>query len=590
MSLGWKAGMLTALLILALVGGEYLAGWLLIFWLHIPVQLGLGTYWEYFQAINLPQLVPYAGKIKIAGYLGFGVPLLVWLMLLVLMFRPQKKAFYGDARFATRRDASKAKLLQDSAEGVVFGLFGREFLRLCGTEHIMVVAPTRSGKSTGIAIPVLMTYGHSIVVLDLKGELYRITSGWRAQHLGQKIFVFAPYDATRRTHRFNPFTTMSTNPALRLGELQTMAAILYPDSNSKDPFWINQARNAFVAFASYMFERWDQLVIAAQKENIRLDVNKHLLFPSFQRIFKLSTGPGYKNTKAMVDAYLSHPDYAFLSDEPRTAFASLASLAEQTFSSVIGSMQEPLQQFLSPILAGATNATDFDVAMLRRQRMTLYVVVPPEKLGEASKLLNIFFSTAIGQNLRQAPQDDPTIKNQMLLLLDEFTAMGRIDVLSKNISLIAGYWIRCVTIIQSLSQLDSVYGEHDARNIVTNHSVVVAFTPREQRDAEEYSRQMGDTTERRRNKTIGSDGRPSYTHSEERRPLMLPQELKVMPDDQQLAFVKGCHPIKSGKIRYFKMRFFTKRLLPKVEIPAIPADLQPTSVVRVVDEAGVRLL
>jgi len=125
MSAGWKAGMSAMLLVLALVGGEYLAGWLVILLLHVPIQVAVGTYWEYFQAINLPQVVPYVGKIKLAGYVGFGIPLLLWLMLLVLMFKPRASAFHGDASFAGRRGLKKAGLLEDSPEGIIIGMFGR---------------------------------------------------------------------------------------------------------------------------------------------------------------------------------------------------------------------------------------------------------------------------------------------------------------------------------------------------------------------------------------------------------------------------------------------------------------------------------
>ena len=208
------------------------------------------------------------------------------------------------------------------------------------------------------------------------------------------------------------------------------------------------------------------------------------------------------------------------------------------------------------------------------------------------KLLNIFFSTVVGQNLRSTPENDPTITNQVLLLMDEFTAMGRVDALSDRISLAAGYWVRVMTIIQSLSQLDAVYGEHDARTYSINHGASVVFTPREQRDAEEYSRQLGDTTVRRRNKTIGPDGKVSYTYTEERRPLMLPQELKLMKSNQELIFVEGCAPIKCKKIRYFLMRFFKKRILPKVEIEPRVASAKAiaSSITLIIDDAGRRLL
>lgn len=547
--------------------------------------------WISFGWNSTPQVALYAGRIKLAGYVGFGLPLLAWLVIaLVLLLKGRGRAFHGDARFARRGDLRRAGLLDDNPDGVVIGRSGPHLLRLGGTRHAIMTAPTRTGKTTGIAIPVLLTYGHSVVAMDLKGELYALTSGWRAAQ-GQAIRVFAPYDEAGRTHRFNPLAAMSMDPRVRIAEIQTVAAILYPDVPGKDPFWINQARTAFFAFASCMFERWDAQVakVRAIAGDAGLpDPNKSGLFPSFERIYRMSTGVGGRDCKETIQYFLKDPEYACLGDATRTAFAGLASLAEQTFSSVIGSMQEPLQQFLSPILAAATNASDFEVTSLRRRPTTIYVVVPPDKLGEAGKLLNIFFSTVVGQNLKVTPQEDQTIKHQVLLLLDEFPSMGRMDVLASRIALTAGYGVRDLSIIQSLSQLDATYGADAARSYLTNHAASIVFTPREQRDAEEYSKMLGDTTVKRRNKTVARGGNVSYTYTEERRALMLPQEIKALKPDEELIFLEGCPPIRCGKIRYFKERYFTRRLLPRVEIPehAAQKSAQPKRNVLLSEQAG----
>jgi type IV secretion system protein VirD4 len=570
-----KAGWAVGLSLVALGAGAFLSGYLLQLFLGLHgVPLNWDTYWSYARVIDLPRIAPFATRIKLAGGIGFGLPMLALFAAMLAMLKPREAAFHGDARFATRSDLKRAGLLDDTPEGVVIGRSGRELLRLGGTQHVIMTAPTRTGKTTGVAIPVLLTYGHSIVAMDLKGELYQLTSGWRARQ-GQKIRVFAPYDETGRTHRFNPFQTVSGDPRVRISEIQTIGAILYPDDPNKDPFWTNQSRTAFFAFTSYLFEHWDhqvrRLVNLNAPRGLLPDPNTHLQFPSFERIYKLSAGVGGKDTKALIQDILKEGNDDFISEATRTAFSGLASLAEQTFSSVIGSMQEPLQQFLSPILAAATNASDFDVSTLRKEPTTIYVVIPPAKLGESSKLLNIFFSTVVGQNLKVTPQEDKSIRNQMLLLLDEFTAMGRVDVLSKRISLTAGYWVRDLSIIQSLSQLDSTYGADEARTYITNHAASIVFTPREQRDAEEYSRQLGDTTVRRRNRSVGQGG-TTYSYTEERRPLMLPQELKALGNEEQLIFFEGCPPIKCSKIRYFKDAFFKQRLLPKVEVRPVAAD------------------
>lgn len=561
-----KAVVASVLGVSALVAGLYFSGWMTLTLLGLDsVPLQWNTWWGYFKALGLPQVAPHAGKIKLGGAIGFGFPSLVWLGLMYLLFKPKAKSLHGDARLATRADLAKAGLLNDSPESIVIGRLGRDLIRLGGQQHVLLTAPTRSGKTVGVAIPVLLTYQGSIVAMDIKGELYALTSGWR-QAQGQQVVVFAPYAEDRRTHRFNPFLCLSSDPDLRVNQLQGIAATLYPDDPNKDPFWTNQARTAFFGFASYMFEHWDHSARSA-----RLEPNASDLFPSFERIYRLSAGEG-GDLKEFVQGLMQKE---FVSSRTKTALSSLAALAEQTFSSVIGSMQEPLQQFLSPVLAAATNACDFTVADLRRRRMTIYVVVPPNKLAESRKILNIFFSLVVSENTKVLPQEDPSIKHQCLLLMDEFTSIEKVDILASSISYTAGFWVRSLPIIQSLSQLDATYGAEVAQTFRTNHAASIVFTPREQRDAEEYSKLLGDTTVRRRQRSTshGQGGSVSYTELEERRPLMLPQELKALPGDVELIFYEGCpHPIKCQKIRYYEDKFFKDRLLEKVPVPVMPVN------------------
>ena len=573
-----RVGLTLALLIAAAAAGLYLSGVL------VPILLKVQaaspwyeTWWSYAKVLDQPQLQSHAGKIRFATAVGFGLPLVAWLPFAVGLLRPRSTEFHGDARFATRADLAKAGLLKQTPEGVVIGKSGRHYLWLGGAQHVIMTAPTRSGKTTSVAIPVLLTYAHSIVCMDLKGELFKLTSGQR-RAMGQTIYKFAPYAEDGRTHRFNPFMMMSADPRVRVSEIQTVGAILYPDDPNKDPFWTAQARSAFLAFASFMFENWDDmarsgfpgLTNGTSGAATPLQPNVDPSFPSFERIYRLSSGSGQASTRQQIDAWLSgSPQRAFISVQTRTLLAGLSGLAEETFSSVIATMQEPLLQFISPILAAATNACDFHVESLRRQPTSIYVVIPPAKLGESGRLLNIFFSMVVGQNLKTHPDEDPSLKHQMLLLLDEFTAMGPVRVLSERISLTAGYKIRDLSIIQSLSQLDSTYGEAAARTYITNHAASIVFTPREQRDANEYSEMLGYTTVRRRNRTIsrGAGGTSvSHATTEERRALMLPQELKELPGDDQIIFYEGCPPIRCRKNWYFKDAYFTKRILEPVEI------------------------
>jgi type IV secretion system protein VirD4 len=579
-----KAITLFALGLSALVAGEYLAGYLTLWALGLKqVPLGVTTYWEYFRALDLPQVAPYVMKIKLCGAFGFGVPLVVWLCLLIPALRRRPESTHGEARFATLPDLKKAGLLNQTPESILMGKYKGRYLWLGGAQHVITISPTRSGKTTSVAIPVLLSYKQSMVVLDLKGELHKATSGWRAA-LGQDIRVWAPYDENGNTHRFNPMTTLAgMKPDKRIGEIQTISAILYPDQPGGDPFWTSQSRAAFTAFTSFLFERWDQKVAQhlATAQDLP-NINASPDYPSFERVLRFSSGESIDGTKALLDALLKDATFAFMTPQTRTVFGNLAGLAEQTFSSVIASMQAPLQQFLSPILAAATNASDIDVTTLRKSLTTLYVIIPTNKLDESAKLLNIFFSTVIGNNLGKQLGEEPDINYQMLMLMDEFTAMGRVDVWAKRISIAASYGVRDLCIVQSRAQLRAAYGDHDAENFITNHGAQIVFAPREQSDANQYSEMLGYKTVRKeqRNTSRGNGSRQvSTSHTEERRALLLPQEIKELPGDEELIFYEGCKPIRARKNWFFKDKMFKERagvapvvVLRKAPVPSHSSD------------------
>ncbi|MDR6938208.1 type IV secretory system conjugative DNA transfer family protein [Luteibacter sp. 3190] len=564
------------LLAAALVAGEYASGYVLYWLTNWNIDPGFLTYWTYIRAVDVPEFAPFVLKMKLSGVIGFALPIVVWLGISFKLLQARPEPTHGNARFADLADLKKAGLLKPSPDAVLIGKYKGYYLWLSGAQHVITISPTRSGKTTSIAIPVLLSYLMSMIVLDIKGELHASTSGWRAAQ-GQKIWVWAPYDDAGKTHRFNPMTTfVGMDPGKRIGEIQTIAAILYPDQPGGDPFWISQSRAAFTAFTSFMFERWDEKIRWLTKSNaadeLMPDPNVCDQFPSFERVLRLSSGTDEMETKQLLTTIVKDRSYAFVSSQTKTVFRNLIGLPDETFSSVIASMQAPLQQFLSPILAAATNATDFKVEDFRKILSTLYVIIPTNKLDESAKLLNIFFSTVIGKNLDKQLGEEPDLKYQLLMLMDEFTAMGRVDVWAKRISISASYGVRDLCIIQSRAQLKSAYGENDAQNFITNHGAQIAFAPREQADANEYSEMLGYKTVRKRQQSTSRGGggqQVSTSYVEERRALMLPQEVKEMPSDDELVFYEGCRPIRAKKNWFFKDKMFKERAaIPPVEVSA----------------------
>ena len=544
-------------LLVALLAGIYLSGYLALILLKLDTGLlEWTTYPEYLRALDLAQVRPYAGRIKAAGLLGFGLPLLVWLGMLWLAYRPRAKSMHGDARFAHAGDLDRHGLFKPSDDGIVVGKFNGKLLRLGGQQFVILAAPTRSGKGVGVVIPNLLDYQESVVVLDIKQENFQLTSGWRASQ-GQEVYLFNPFAEDRRTHRWNPMGYVSPDPAFRISDIQAIAAMLYPDGVDEQKFWVSQARNAFMAFALYLFENQDALRNEGAPQQM-------LEVPTLGAIYRLSSGDG-TDLKSYLQA---RSQSGFLGSHARTAFANLLSQADETFASILGTFKEPLNAFLNPVLDAATSANDFLLTDVRKRRMTIYIGIQPNKLAESRVILNLFFSQLVNLNTQELPSSNPALKHQCLLLMDEFAAIGKIGIIASAVSYMAGYNLRLLPIIQSMSQLDATYGKDVSRTLITNHALQILYAPREQQDANEYSEMLGYTTVRKQNITRGRE--VSRSESEERRALMLPQELKAMGAEKEVFLYEGIpHPVMCDKIRYYQDKHFTRRLLPRIEVPML---------------------
>lgn len=551
-----KLGFALLVTVIALAAGAYLSGFLALLFLELNTNAaGLGTYYAYVKALDMPQVAPYAGRIRMAGYAGFGLPLLACVALLVLILKPSKKSLHGNARFANSGDLAKHGMFKESETGLIVGKHNGSLLRLGGQQFVILAAPTRSGKGVGIVIPNLLDYRESIVVLDIKQENFDLTSGWRASQ-GQEVFLFNPFAEDRRTHRWNPLTYVSSDPAFRISDLMSIAAMLYPDGADEQKFWVSQARNAFMAFSLYLFENWEDMKQSGFPSQYGA--------PTLGAIYRLSSGDGTE-LKAYLQA-LSKKE--FLSANARGAFANLLSQAEETFASIMGTFKEPLNAWINPVLDAATSENDFLLTDLRRKKMTIYIGIQPNKLAESRLIVNLFFSQVINLNTRELPQSNPELRYQCLLLMDEFTSIGKVDIIASAVAYMAGYNVRLLPIIQSMAQLDATYGKDVARSIITNHALQIIYAPREQQDANDYSEMLGYTTVRKHNLTRGRDF--SRNESEERRALMLPQELKAMGFDKEVFLYEGIpHPVMCDKIKYYQDRHFTRRLLPKIDVPQI---------------------
>jgi type IV secretion system protein VirD4 len=493
-----------------------------------------------------------------------GIGLLVLLPAgLVAAARP-RRALHGDARFASPAEVDRAGLTGgDGQPGILIGRHRGRFLSLPGQLSVMLSAPTRSGKGVGVVIPNLLNWPDSVVVLDIKGENYDITAGYRAAH-GQAVYAFSPFDEDARSHRWNPLTAVRSSPLHRVGDLLTIGQVFFPNDGggtSSEAFFNDQARNLFLGLGLVLLET-----------------------PSLPRtigeMLRQSSGKGRSLKDHLSGLITQRRDEGNpLSDECADALQRLLSNSENTLSSVVATFNAPLTIFADAVVDAATSGDDFRLEDVRRRRMSVYVRIPPNRLANARPLLNLFFSQLVSLNTQALPEQDPTLKVQCLLVNDEFTAMGRVGVITNAAAFLAGYNLRLLTVVQAMSQLDAVYGDKEARTFATNHGLQILYAPREQRDADEYSAMLGHFTERAtsrgRSRSFSGHGHStvSRNESEQRRALLLPQEFKELGSERLVVIFENCKPILGEKIRYYRDKAFASRQLPAPTVPRMNMDL-----------------
>lgn len=482
------------------------------------------------------------------------------------------RALHGDARFATYMEIKKAGLVaRDSYDKtIIVGQYkerGRnEYLCYGGYQFVMLAAPTRSGKGVGIVIPNCLNYSDSLVVLDIKLENFDKTAGFRAKS-GQEVYLFAPYDecaaerqpgkaAPMRTHRYNPLGYVSEDPVDRIGDIDSIAQAFYNNPNSKDKFFDEQAKDLFRGIT----------LLVLETPGI-----PHTL----GEVFRQSSGYGKalpEHLNEMIEK--AKAEGRPYSDECVAAISRVCTLSDNTFAGVKGSMQVPLMPWANARVDAATSANDFDLRDVRKKRMTIYVGITPNKLAEAKNIINLFFDQLINLNTKTLPQQDKSLKYQCLMILDEFTAAGKINQIAQSISYQAGYNMRVLTIIQNKSQLEDVYGKPGALTLMSNHALMIMYAPSPvvQSDANEYSEMLGYQTVKNtsHSRSFGKQGSRSDSTSDQKRALMLPQELKEMDMWEEIVSLEHTKPIRCGKIKYFEDPTFTARVDWKVpEIPLV---------------------
>ncbi|MBG6461431.1 conjugal transfer protein TraG [Pseudomonas aeruginosa] len=451
---------------------------------------------------------------------------------------------YGSARWADADEVGKAGLTQPA--GVFLGQFDDQYLRHEGPEHVLTFAPTRSGKGVGLVVPTLLSWPASAVVHDIKGENWSLTAGWRSRF--SHCLLFNPTDPASAA--YNPLLEVRRG-AHEVRDVQNIADILV------DPEGALERRNHWEKTSHALLVGAILHVLYASQDKTLRGVANFLSDPACT--FELT-----------LHRMMSTPH---LGDAPHPVVASAArevlNKSDNERSGVLSTAMSFLGLYRDPTVAEVTSRCDWRIADLisAEHPVSLYLVVPPSDISRTKPLIRLILNQ-VGRRLTESLDGSDGIerRHKLLLMLDEFPALGRLDFFETALAFMAGYGLRAFLISQSLNQIDKAYGQN--HSILDNCHVRVTFATNDERTAKRISETLGTATELRAQRNYAGHrlapwlGHLMVSRQETARPLLPPGEVMQLPSDEAVVMLSGLAPIRAKKLRYFTDANFQNRVLP----------------------------
>lgn len=483
---------------------------------------------------------------------GFGAG---WLPFFVAAFFARRhgrtSTAHGSARWARTSELARAGLLtgngvvlcQTDAAGYVSTGQGRRMVRPGrllshdGPEHVMVFAPTRSGKGVGTVIPTLLNWRESVVAYDIKKELWTLTAGWRRQF--SRCWCFEP--TSRESVRFNPLLEIRRGDN-EVRDTQNVADILVdPDGRGeKRDHWKLSALNLLVGTILH--------VLYAEPDKSLTGVAQFLSNPDLPLVDSFH--------KMLLTQHLgdrAHPVVAQCARE-------MLDKSENELAGIVSTAKTCVNLYNDPLISRNTTASDFRIADLMNgdAPVSLYLVVPPSDIDRTRPLVRLVLNQ-IGRRLTERMEfgADRAYKHRLLFLLDEFPSLGRLEFFQTQLAYLAGYGIKAFLIAQSLNQLEATYGQHNS--ILDNCHIRMTYTANDDRTAKRISDLVGTATHVKVQRSY-SGGRlfrnVSESEQEHGRPLLTPDEVLRLPFEDAILLVGGSPPYRARKIMYYLDRRF----------------------------------
>lgn len=435
--------------------------------------------------------------------------------------------------------------------GCVLGQIGRRALITSDLRPTLVTGGTRSGKGRGHVMPSLLCWTESAMIHDPKGELWRVTAGWRATF--SHALRFNPRDPA--SVRWNPLAEIRPG-AGELAQVQRLVAILSDPGGVRDEeaIWDKSASEileAVILHVLYVADDEAKTLLKVRELLADLDDAADVMLRTLHR-----PGPdGEPETHPFI----------------RTAVKGYAAMHDRFRTSVQGTARSYLKWLAGEDVERALSVSDFAVGdlMCADAPMSLYVQVAPADAAALKPLVRLLFYAA-AQSLTAHETCDAAgrpKRHKLLMAMDEFPLLGRVEFFEKSLRLMSGYGLKTMFVAQSLNDIVETYGVNNT--ILDNCHVFTAFAALDPLTQEKVSRLTGMIAEMRTTRSQPSGfapGHGSVSRSEIERPLLEPGEIRALSDDEQLVFAAGHRPLRCRKLRYDQRSPFRERAA--IPVPA----------------------
>lgn len=507
--------------------------------------------------------------LKLKAYVAVFALILPFIVCLIWFFMPQMnlKENYGNARFAKEKDFEEMNICND--RGLILGCNIKKGIKGDEIEYIrakmplsaLVVAPPGTGKTSGIILPNLFTVPNSTLALDIKGELYAKSAGYRKKYFNNEILLFEPF-SDNNTLFFNPFDNsivkdMNFIQMMKLAD-QIAGTIFVAEKGKEGDHWVTSAKTLFTFFALYNMQKHKHTSLGDLTQAPKKDYFNELNEEFGKECLIEDEDTGEVSRDYNVDTFKVFLKQVAndenLDEIVRNQARAYQTAAEQEFASIKSTYDTYMKVFTNPQVANATSKMNFRFEDLREKRITMYVVIQTEDMDILAPLVRIFIESLFKKLMSGQENSNPD--KFIYCLLDEFVRFGKMPFLLEAPALCRSYGLIPVFVTQSYEQIRKYYGEDDLGIIRANAGYQTIFRMNTEKDAKEISDLIGDFT---REKISSSKGtfdffKSNNTVSKEGYKLITSQDIKNQSSEDILILVTGflSRPIKAKVPYWFK--------------------------------------